>query len=139
MIVFSVKLYMLGSARCQGVVSKPISVLRFFFLIKSIFIYLLNFFSSAFRPFRHTATAIALFLLSCLCEVAQEVQTELNIATRQLTSEQIKNKNLRNLRNQDRMSSLRSKTAELTEKKQRLEIYFNDFFNGLIYKSLYYL
>ncbi|RGB24090.1 hypothetical protein C1646_747941 [Rhizophagus diaphanus] len=98
---------------------------------ETIYAWVCSMSSSAFRPFRHTATAIALFLLSCLCEVAQEVQTELNIATRQLTSEQIKNKNLRNLRNQDRMSSLRSKTAELTEKKQRLEIYFNDFFNGV--------
>ncbi|CAG8747400.1 3449_t:CDS:2, partial [Funneliformis caledonium] len=92
---------------------------------------ILKLFSSAFRPFRHTAAAIALYLLSCLCEVAQEVRNELNIATRQLTSEQIKNKNSRNLRNQDRMSSLRSKTAELTEKKQQLESYFNDFFNGV--------
>ncbi|GES75247.1 cohesin subunit [Rhizophagus clarus] len=98
---------------------------------ETIYAWVCSMSSSAFRPFRHTATAIALFLLSCLCEVAQEVQTELNIATRQLTSEQIKNKNLRNLRNQDRMSSLRLKTTELTEKKQRLEIYFNDFFNGV--------
>ena|SRR5947209_2612423 len=94
-------------------------------------------FSSAFRPFRHTATAVALFLLSCLCEVAQEVRNELNIATRQLTSEQIKNKNSKNLRNQDRMSSLRAKTAGLTDKKQQLETYFNDFFNGLVYNDRY--
>ncbi|CAI2165090.1 10174_t:CDS:10 [Funneliformis geosporum] len=98
---------------------------------ETIYAWVCSMSSSAFRPFRHTAAAIALYLLSCLCEVAQEVRNELNIATRQLTSEQIKNKNSRNLRNQDRMSSLRSKTVELTEKKQQLESYFNDFFNGV--------
>ena len=86
--------------------------------------------SSVFRPFRHTATTIALALMTVLCETAQEIQSEFNIARRQLITEQNKNKGARNTRNKDRINSLQTQTKELEDKKTQLDNFLGAFFDG---------
>ena len=86
--------------------------------------------SSVFRPFRHTATTIALALMTVLCETAQEIQSEFNIARRQLITEQNKNKGARNTRNKDRINSLQTQTKELEDKKNQLDNFLGAFFDG---------
>ncbi|KAK9701553.1 cohesin complex subunit [Basidiobolus ranarum] len=82
--------------------------------------------SSLFRPFRHTAAIIALNLVTSLCNVCQNIQDELNVANRQLATEQKK----RRTKN-DRESQLATKTDELHNKKITLESYLTDFFDGV--------
>ncbi|CAG8580538.1 761_t:CDS:10 [Paraglomus occultum] len=79
---------------------------------------------------RHTATTIALALMTVLCETAQEIQSEFNIARRQLITEQNKNKGARNTRNKDRISSLQAQTKELEDKKNQLDNFLGAFFDG---------
>lgn len=84
-------------------------------------------FSSPSRPFRHTATTIALNLFSCICEVAQEVHKEWSITSRQLESE---NKNKSSKTAATAIRELQLKTTDLNKKKNRLYSYFDDLFDG---------
>ncbi|KAF0441284.1 Cohesin complex subunit SA-1/2 [Gigaspora margarita] len=86
--------------------------------------------SSSFRPFRHTATIIALHLYSCLCEIAQEVHDSWTIASRQLTVEK-RTKSPRNSKNMDRIIELQSKTQDLDNKKKQLDVYFEELFDSV--------
>ncbi|CAG8546027.1 2319_t:CDS:10 [Diversispora eburnea] len=81
--------------------------------------------SSPSRPFRHTATTIALNLFSCICEVAQEVHKEWSITSRQLESEN------RNKASKTAIKELQLKTTDLNKKKNRLYSYFDDLFDGV--------
>jgi cell shape-determining protein MreC len=45
-------------------------------------------YSTTFRPFRHTATVVALNLVLSLSEFAAETQEELNVSNRQLSTSQ---------------------------------------------------
>ncbi|CAG8812977.1 26284_t:CDS:2, partial [Racocetra persica] len=84
--------------------------------------------SSSFRPFRHTATIIALHLFSCLCELAQEVHDSWTIASRQLSVEK-RTRAPRNSKNMDRVSELQSKIQDLDKKKKQLDMYFEELFD----------
>lgn len=44
--------------------------------------------STTFRPFRHTAAVVALNLVMSLAEFASEIQDELNVTNRQLATNQ---------------------------------------------------
>lgn len=44
--------------------------------------------STTFRPFRHTAAVVALNLVTSLAEFASEIQEELNVTNRQLATNQ---------------------------------------------------
>ncbi|KAG9307285.1 hypothetical protein G9A89_017113 [Geosiphon pyriformis] len=83
--------------------------------------------SSVFRPFRHTATTITHAIVTQLCDVAQEIHSEINVANRQINSEQ-KSKGSRNAK-KERLSSLQAKIGELTAKKQILNAYIQEYFD----------
>ncbi|CAJ0638760.1 11348_t:CDS:10 [Entrophospora sp. SA101] len=85
--------------------------------------------NSGYRPFRHTATAVSLNIVTGLCEVAFDVKQEYNIAERQLTLEQSNNKSSRNTKNKDRISSLVTKTDELKGKERIINSYIQGFFD----------
>ncbi|CAJ0851497.1 21205_t:CDS:2 [Entrophospora sp. SA101] len=84
-----------------------------------------------YRPFRHTATAVSLNIVTGLCEVAFDVKQEYNIAERQLTLEQSNNKSSRNTKNKDRISSLVTKTDELKGKERIINSYIQGFFDSV--------
>ncbi|CAG8765845.1 3133_t:CDS:10, partial [Cetraspora pellucida] len=86
--------------------------------------------SSSFRPFRHTATIIALHLFSCLCELAQEVHDSWTIASRQLSVEK-RTRAPRNSKNMDRVNELQSKIQDLDKKKKQLDMYFEELFDSV--------
>ncbi|CAJ0899220.1 10640_t:CDS:10 [Entrophospora sp. SA101] len=87
--------------------------------------------NSGYRPFRHTATAVSLNIVTGLCEVAFDVKQEYNIAERQLTLEQSNNKSSRNTKNKDRISSLVTKTDELKGKERIINSYIQGFFDSV--------
>ncbi|CAG8707722.1 10_t:CDS:10, partial [Acaulospora morrowiae] len=84
--------------------------------------------SSCSRPFRHTATMVALHLFSCICEVAHEVCNELSIASRQL---ELENKKPRSTKNMERINGLQLKATDLSQKKNKLYSHFDDLFDSV--------
>ena len=79
--------------------------------------------SSSFRPFRHTATFIALTLLTAICQATGKISTELKNTELQ-AKKQSKSSAGNRLSEQ-----LKQKAAELTEVKESLEVHMNDFFD----------
>ncbi|KAJ3416390.1 hypothetical protein HDV05_001958 [Chytridiales sp. JEL 0842] len=79
--------------------------------------------SSAFRPFRHTSTAVSLVLLTGLTEITAKVLSELTTVNRQLSAMSGKGG--------ARKEKLEEDVAELQEKKQKLEQHMSDMFDSV--------
>lgn len=82
--------------------------------------------SSVFRPFRHTATAAALVLLTGLCDIGKQVHNEWTTANRQLGTEQKKGALSRKTQKQQH---LEQRVENLHDKRVKLEAYMNDLFD----------
>lgn len=85
--------------------------------------------SSVFRPFRHTATAVALVLLTGLCDIGKQVHNEWTTANRQLGTEQKKGTQARKTQKQQQ---LERRVESLHDKRVKLEAYMNDLFDRYV-------
>lgn len=85
--------------------------------------------SSTFRPFRHTATVIALNVISSLALIAERAVQEKGIANRQLGAERRKNNNNRA---SERQKMLEDKSKALTNKEKRLNGYLKHFIDSYV-------
>ncbi|KAI9346421.1 hypothetical protein DFJ73DRAFT_837864 [Zopfochytrium polystomum] len=95
-------------------------------LFETVKMWLFTLSSSAFRPFRHTATVIALVLHTCLCDTAKEVHSDWNTANRQLTT--LRSSGAPKTQRQDK---LEKDVMNLFEKKALLENHMTDFFDSV--------
>ena len=80
--------------------------------------------SSSLRPFRHTATFIALTMVSALCEVSAEITGSLATTSRQLEAERKKSR-----RNKDRIGALERRVNEGNGKYEVIESVIRDLFD----------
>ncbi|KAJ1957689.1 cohesin complex subunit, partial [Dispira parvispora] len=93
--------------------------------------------SSSFRPFRYTATLVALKVISVLCELHQTLQTNLSTSHRQLQSEQKKRRrSSATSGSQDRMRQLEENVQTFTQQKTELEQQLDKWFE-LIFNHRY--
>lgn len=81
--------------------------------------------SSPFRPFRHTATVVALSILTGLCDVSKNVWNEHLVAVRQRDAEQKKTTG----RNNSKLNGLNQRCQELDERRQGLDEEMKDLFD----------
>ncbi|KAI9014837.1 hypothetical protein BC832DRAFT_546605 [Gaertneriomyces semiglobifer] len=95
--------------------------------LDTLVVWLVAMSSSVFRPFRHTATAAALALLSCLCDIGQATSAEWSTANRQRDAE------LKKLtgRKTAKVNSLETRVEELHRRKMQAEAYMNDLFDSV--------
>ncbi|KAI9845507.1 MAG: hypothetical protein M1837_004846 [Sclerophora amabilis] len=82
--------------------------------------------SSAIRPFRHTATLIALTIVSSLCDVVMEMADADAKSLRQLETEKKKGRG-----NKGRITALEDKINEGGEKREMLEGKIKDIFDAV--------
>lgn len=80
--------------------------------------------SSSLRPFRHTATFIALTMVSALCEVSAEITGSLATTSRQLEAERKKSR-----RNKERIGALERRVNEGNGKYEVVESVIRDLFD----------
>lgn len=86
-----------------------------------------HFSSSTFRPFRHTATMIALNLISALSTVANRAFQEKKIANRQLGAERRKTSSGNAT---ERLKMLEEKSKTLANKETRLNGYIKHYLDS---------
>lgn len=79
-------------------------------------------YSTPFRPVRHTATTTILNIMSSLAEFAAEAQDELNVANRQLATSQ-KQQGV-----EAKVKQLRKKVAEWQHRKDDILKWVNEIF-----------
>ncbi|KAI8342129.1 hypothetical protein BC941DRAFT_467028 [Chlamydoabsidia padenii] len=82
---------------------------------------------SAYRPFRHTSTLIALKVTDTLCMLAASNSTLLATTTKQLTTERRKNGSKKTTVS----NTLQHRIAQLKKKEEHLNEYINDFFGSV--------
>ncbi|KAI8577651.1 hypothetical protein K450DRAFT_251103 [Umbelopsis ramanniana AG] len=97
-------------------------------LIETLQAWLATMSSSTFRPFRHTATMIALNLISALSAVANRAVQEKKIANRQLGAERRKTSNGNAT---ERLKMLQEKSKTLANKEVRLNGYIKHYFDSV--------
>jgi hypothetical protein len=83
-------------------------------------------YSSTYRPFRHTATLVALKIINQLCTVAEKTRVELNNATRQINAEKTKK-----IKNNDRIRTLKRTHTTAQSRCKDLEEYLTEFFESI--------
>ncbi|KAI9794961.1 MAG: hypothetical protein M1833_007335 [Piccolia ochrophora] len=93
-------------------------------LIENLQVWVTSMSSSAVRPFRHTATAIALALGSKLCEVSSDVSESIAKSRRQLEDEKKKHRS-----NKARITSIQDKVDEGSQKWTVLEGLIRDIYD----------
>ncbi|EIE79351.1 hypothetical protein RO3G_04056 [Rhizopus delemar RA 99-880] len=97
-------------------------------LIETLQNWLTTMSSSTYRPFRHTATVVALKLISALCIVGENTKDESVVATRQLNAEQKKGGNSRNTQ---KLRLLKQKCTTVERKLKDIQEFLGDFFNSI--------
>ncbi|KAJ3203025.1 hypothetical protein HDU67_010437, partial [Dinochytrium kinnereticum] len=80
--------------------------------------------SSKFRPFRHTATAVSLVFMTCLCQTAATVHNQWMTASRQLNAQKKKGGVVR------KEKEIEKDVEEIHSRKLKLEQNMNDFFDS---------
>ncbi|KAK6594859.1 STAG domain-containing protein [Botrytis cinerea] len=95
-------------------------------LIESIFHWMASMSSSNLRPFRHTATAVALTIATSTCQIAKE---QIEIAARTLRQLEGEKKNKRP--NKGRLADFERKVREGEGKKEILEERLKDIFDTI--------
>ncbi|KAE8146339.1 hypothetical protein BDV25DRAFT_52242 [Aspergillus avenaceus] len=93
-------------------------------LFENIELWLSVFSSSACRPFRHTATVMALAIMTTLCEIARDLMTTVSTSRKQLENEK-KKKNV----NQGRIGAMKKAIEQGEHKLEILDEYLKDGFN----------
>ncbi|CCA73858.1 related to Nuclear cohesin complex subunit [Serendipita indica DSM 11827] len=83
--------------------------------------------SSQVRSFRHTATVVALYLETALCQIAAGVDKEIQTLSRQKEGERGKKAARSKAREQD----LETRINEVTSRRNQLKEYLNDIFNSV--------
>lgn len=81
--------------------------------------------SSTLRGFRHTATVIALHVVTCLCDIDQQADTETIQYTKQKENEEKKKR-----ANTERIADLDHKLATLRENRDRIATYLTEIFDA---------
>lgn len=89
---------------------------------------LIYYFSSIYRPFRHTATLVGLKIISALCDVGENLRDELAITNRQLNAEK---KKAENARSREKLRALKQKSTTAQTKCKDLEEFLTEFFNSI--------
>jgi hypothetical protein len=84
---------------------------------------------SQIRSFRHTATVIALYMETALCQTAAAVDKELQVLSRQKEGE----RNKKAGRSKARESELDTKTKEVNTRRATLKEHLKDIFNAYVY------
>lgn len=84
---------------------------------------------SQIRSFRHTATVIALYMETALCQAAAAVDKELQVLSRQKEGE----RNKKAGRSKARESELDTKTKEVNTRRATLKEHLKDIFNAYVY------
>ncbi|KAI8818342.1 uncharacterized protein EV422DRAFT_181064 [Fimicolochytrium jonesii] len=114
--------------------SKWISRLKHNFLFgddgwcfETVVVWLVAMSSSVFRPFRHTATATALVLLTGLCDIGKQILDELTVAKRQLAAETKTAKS----RVTPKQQQLDGRVQTLHDKKVKVETFMDDLFDSV--------
>ena len=87
---------------------------------------------SQIRSFRHTATVIALYMETALCQVAASVDKELQVLSRQKEGERKKAGG----RSKGREQELDTKTNEVNTRRATLKEHLKDIFNAYVDTSL---
>ncbi|KAF9119033.1 hypothetical protein BGW39_000659 [Mortierella sp. 14UC] len=90
--------------------------------MESILTWTISLSSTTFRPFRHTATAVALNLVLSLSEFAAETQEELNVSNRQLSTSQ------RQKAAATKIKQLQKKVAEAQARKAQVLKWIDEIF-----------
>lgn len=90
---------------------------------------------SQIRSFRHTATVIALYMETALCQVAATVDKELQVLSRQKEGE----RNKKAGRSKARESELDTKTKEVNARRGTLKEHLKDIFNAYVYSCHLFL
>ncbi|KAI8391760.1 uncharacterized protein BYT42DRAFT_557996 [Radiomyces spectabilis] len=93
-------------------------------LIETLQSWLTTMSSSTYRPFRHTATIVALKLITSLSIIADKTGDELAIVSRQLTTESRKTGRARNTQ---KHTLLNQRSSALQRKRKDLKEYLDDF------------
>ncbi|KAJ5980774.1 hypothetical protein N7481_008072 [Penicillium waksmanii] len=93
-------------------------------LLENIQIWMSSMSSSKLRPFRHTATVMALSVITALCEITQEVTTTVTTSRKQLESEK-KKKTV----NKGRVEAIQTAVAEGEQKVEQLNEFIQDGFD----------
>ncbi|KAF9558489.1 hypothetical protein EC968_007086 [Mortierella alpina] len=81
--------------------------------------------SSTFRPVRHTATTAALHIVTSLADIAAEIQEELNVTSRQLSTSQ------KQKATHTKIKQLEKKVAEGQRRKEELGKWIDDIFDSV--------
>ncbi|KAJ5697944.1 hypothetical protein N7488_011628 [Penicillium malachiteum] len=95
-------------------------------LMENLTIWVSTMSSSHCRPFRHTATIVALSIMNTLCTIAQEVTTTLTTSRKQLETEK-KKKTV----NKGRVDAIQTATTENEKKAQYLDDMIQDYFDAV--------
>ncbi|KAK8241798.1 hypothetical protein HDK77DRAFT_445748 [Phyllosticta capitalensis] len=93
-------------------------------IMENIHIWLSTMSSGKSRPFRHTATAISVAIISALCEVGKKLVEKNSKAIRQKESEARRNK-----QNKGRVAELDQKSKQALEQQEKLEAIIRDWFD----------
>ncbi|OJD19494.1 hypothetical protein AJ78_00563 [Emergomyces pasteurianus Ep9510] len=93
-------------------------------LVENILVWVTSMSSAPIRPFRHTATAISLAVVTTLCDVAREVSLTISNTRKQLETER-KKKSV----NKGRADAMQSKVQEGVKKLEVLDGWLHDAFN----------
>ncbi|KAJ5610979.1 hypothetical protein N7510_007698 [Penicillium lagena] len=93
-------------------------------LLENIHVWVSSMSTAGCRPFRHTATIIALAIMNALCDIAREVMTTVSTSRKQLESEK-KKKSV----NKGRVDAIQKAVSEGEEKTERLDELLQDFFD----------
>lgn len=93
-------------------------------LLENIQIWMSSMSTSNFRPFRHTATVMALSVITSLCEITQEVTTTVTTSRKQLESEK-KKKTV----NKGRVEAIQTAVTEGEQKVEQLNEFIQDGFD----------
>ncbi|KAJ5227308.1 uncharacterized protein N7469_007314 [Penicillium citrinum] len=93
-------------------------------LLENIQIWLSSMSTSKFRPFRHTATVIALAVMSTLCDIAQEVTSTVTTSRKQLENEKKKK-----AVNKGRIEAIQTAVSEGEQKVEQLNDFIQDGFD----------
>ncbi|KAI7816531.1 hypothetical protein BC939DRAFT_468717 [Gamsiella multidivaricata] len=81
--------------------------------------------SSSYRPVRHTATTVALNVVTSLAEISSELQEELNVSNRQLATSQ------KQKAAQSKVKQLEKKVAENQRRKKEIRDWINEIFDSV--------
>ncbi|KAJ3814593.1 hypothetical protein F5876DRAFT_62181 [Lentinula aff. lateritia] len=102
-------------------------------LIETLQVWLVPMSSSQIRSIRHTSTVIALEIEAALCQVAKEVEKEVELTGRMKEGEKkrARNKGITTSSTKGKDKELDAKLHETQERQKKLEEFIKEFINGV--------